>query len=81
MPLEVAPPPKVPLHFQGRVRYNEFMDALVAGPGTWVSLPLDEVAGADHKTKGSAIHTAAKNRGFKVQTTIQGGRIYARRLI
>jgi hypothetical protein len=79
MPLEYTAPPIERSHSQGSPRYTELIDALINADGGWVSLPLDEVGGDDLKDKQRSIHTAARARKFRVQTTVQGERIYARR--
>jgi hypothetical protein len=79
MPPENSPPPRIPPFCADR-KYYDFMRMVRFAPedSPWVSIPLDEVNGSTTIRKQSSMHEAAKNRGFKVQTTVQAGRIYAR---
>jgi hypothetical protein len=49
--------------------------------GEWASIPLEEIAGAANVNKQNSIGQAAKTRGFRVQTTVQAGRLYARLVV
>jgi hypothetical protein len=73
MQIEVHAPP-------GALRrsYLEFLERVRVEGGNWVSVPLDDVSGDSIKTKQSVILSAAKNKGLRVQTTVQKGRIYVR---
>lgn len=80
MPLEFSDPPLIrrrgPGHFYHA--YGTFLDALVANPGRWASLPLAEITGASRYKKQVTILNAAKNRRIRIQTTVQQERLYAR---
>ena len=58
--------------------YAELFAALEATPGRWASLALDDIAGPTTAAKQSAIWSLGRQRGFRVQTTVQDGRLYAR---
>jgi hypothetical protein len=73
MQIEVHAPPGGP-----RRSYLKFLDRVRVEGGNWVSVPLDEVSGETVKTKQSVVLNAAKNRGLRVQTTVQKERIYVR---
>jgi hypothetical protein len=76
MPVELGPPPR---DKSRRHAYDSLFATLTAtAPGEWASLPLDEVGGKLIGDKQSSIHVAGANRGCRVQTTVQGERIYAR---
>jgi hypothetical protein len=75
LPIEVVDPPKV---HQIRHTYTPFLDRVREEAGKWVSIPLDEIGGSKASIKQTTVLTCAKSRGFRVQTTVQNGRIYAR---
>jgi hypothetical protein len=75
MPIEFGPPPQ---HRAPRRSYHDIFSTLAEHPGVWVSLPLDEVNGDTQNRKTSLILSAAATRGVKVQTSVQGGRVYVR---
>jgi hypothetical protein len=79
MPIEYAPPPvERPLNLRYRLSYAEFLAGVRNANGRWLSLPLTEVTGPTKGSKQSKILLGARVRGFRVQTTIQAGRLYAR---
>jgi hypothetical protein len=55
-----------------------FFDLLRANPGTWCSLALDAITGANSYKKHLTSLTLAAHRHLKVQITVQQGRLYAR---
>jgi hypothetical protein len=80
MPIEAtAPPVDRPIRTAPR-SYSQFLDRVREAQGEWLSLPIEEISGAKPATKQVAILRGAAVRGFKVQTTIQEGRLYARRV-
>lgn len=75
MPVSVAPPPRIRFRSSS---YDSLFHALIADPGGWASLPLDEVGGRENREKQANLLAQAKRRGVRIQTSCQGGRIYAR---
>jgi hypothetical protein len=75
MPVSVAPPPRIRFRSSS---YDSLFHALIADPGGWASLPLDEVAGRKNREKQANLLTQGKRRGVRIQTSCQDGRIYAR---
>jgi hypothetical protein len=78
MPIELsAPPVDRPVRAVPR-SYTNFLTAVRDANGAWVSIPLADISGAKPATKQVVILRGAAVRGFKVQTTVQEGRLYAR---
>jgi hypothetical protein len=49
---------------------------LLENPGAWYSVSLSEVTGNNENKKTTSILTPAKSRGLKIQTKIEGERLY-----
>lgn len=58
--------------------YNELFRILPSNPGSWFQIDPSEVTGMDIGDKQTALGQAAKQRGLRVQTTVQQGSIYVR---
>jgi hypothetical protein len=74
MQIEFTTPPKPR---QPRGNYDAFLGA-IRRSADWVSVAVEEIGGNDTKQKQSTILLAAKVRKFRVQTSVQRGRLYAR---
>ena len=81
MPIEsTAPPVDRPLRRTSPRSYREFLERVREAGGDWVSLPVEEITGATPAAKQVAILRGSSVRRLRVQTTIQQGRLYARRI-
>jgi hypothetical protein len=70
-----------PVLVKDRCSYKEIMQRLQASDGKWLCLKLDEVApGEPNSVKQSRLWMAARNKGMKIQTTVQGDSIYIREI-
>ncbi|MFP5230800.1 MAG: hypothetical protein ACLGXA_24550 [Acidobacteriota bacterium] len=75
MQIEIGPPPR---NKSPRRAYSELFRALEQHPGQWVSVPVAEVTGNTKNRKTTSVLSAAAHRGVKVQTQIEGERLYVR---
>jgi hypothetical protein len=67
-----------PRERQRRHICKNFFALLTRNPGEWTSLPSGAIGGDTATGKHTRIHSGARQMGVRVQTTIQGGRVYAR---
>jgi hypothetical protein len=83
MSINCEMPPVVPAPmFRSRQRsYAEFFSALRSKPGEWYSIHLDDESGKTSAKRTSLIHNAARQRGLKIQVTVQGEKLYARLIV
>jgi hypothetical protein len=63
-----------------RYHYAAIIANIQNAQGGWVTIPLDDIGGMSPQLKQSRISVAARQRGLRVQTTIQNGLLYARLL-
>jgi hypothetical protein len=77
MSIDLAAPPRI----RPRKQYAEAMKQVMAVPGQWVRLSLDEVTGLSNRDKQAGIWSAANIRKVKVQTTVQDGFLYVRQIV
>jgi hypothetical protein len=83
MSIEFEAPPVVPAPVV-RDRQHSYLNlftALRSQHGEWCSIPLTEIAGKTNAQRQTRIHSVARQRGLKVQTTIQGEKLYARLIV
>lgn len=77
MPIETTAPP-VEGRYRTNHRYDEFLNVVRERNGDWASLQVEDSRGKMPRIKQTMINQAARQRGFRVQTTIQQARLYAR---
>jgi hypothetical protein len=57
-------------------RYYGLCQELIAHPGQWLAIPLDEISGATPAAKQNRVINAARQRGIRVKTRTHDGKIY-----
>ena len=80
MRIEVRDPLRQPygLGPNGRRNYQPKIQKLLENPQTWLAVRAEDVAGKNNSAKQIASHQAARNRGLRVQTTVQGEDVFVR---
>ena len=61
--------------------YASLYETIERTPGEWVSVDPDDVTGGGLGPKQSALIKGGSQRGYKIQTRSEGGRIYARKVV
>jgi hypothetical protein len=57
-------------------RYYQLCQELIAHPGEWLAIPLDEISGATPAAEQNRVINAARQRGIRVKTRTHDGKIH-----